>query len=366
MLKYTFAGILLLHGLVQATGFTRAFGWGSFTQFSKDISRPAGLLWLTAAALFILCAIIYLAGKINWAFIALAAVILSQALIFFQWQDAKWGTPVNAFVLFAGIAAIATQQFEKTYRSSVLEGLQRTNSLNNDMLQQTDIASLPALVQKYLLQAGVVGRQKVHNLHLVFNGHMRSRKMDWFRFRSEQYNFIDIPTRLFFMKATMFGIPVPGFHAYRNGIATMRVKLFGLYAVADYKGDMLNKAETVTLLNDICLFAPAALIDKRFQWEPADILSIKIIFTVNNITVSAILYFNEAGELTNFVSDDRCDINDSASYRFSTPVDKYQNIDGLHLPGYGETIWHYPEGPFCYGKFDLQSISYNSRQMIEN
>lgn len=364
MLKFIFAGILLLHGLVHAIGFTRAYGWGSPGLFTKDISRPVGLWWLGTAVLFILCALIYLAGKKNWPSIGVAAVVLSQILIFLQWQDAKWGTLLNAFILFAGIAAIATQQFEKTYRSSVLEGLQRTSSLNNDIVQPTDIAGLPALVQKYLLQAGVVGRQKVHSLHLVFNGHMRSRKIDWFRFRSEQYNFIDIPTRLFFMKATMFGLPVPGFHAYRNGIASMQVKLFGLYAVASYKGDLLNKAETVTLLNDICLFAPAALIGKQFQWEAADNLPVKIIFTVNNITVSALLYFNEAGELTNFVSDDRCDINDSASYRFSTPVGRYQNINGFHLPSYGETIWHYPEGPFCYGKFDLQSISYNSRQMI--
>lgn len=366
MLKFIFAGILLLHGLIHATGFTNAFGWGSTGQFIKDISRPVGLLWLIAAVLFILCAVIYLSGKTNWAFIGVAAVILSQVIIFFQWQDAKWGTLLNTFILFAGIAAIATQQFEKTYRSSVMEGLHRTNALNNDMLQHTDIAGLPSLVQKYLLQAGVVGRQKVLSMRLVFNGHMRSRKINWFSFRSEQYNFIDIPTRLFFMKATMFGLAVPGFHAYMNGVATMRVKLLGLYAVADYKGDRLNKAETVTLLNDICLFAPAALIGKQFQWEAADSNSVKIIFTVNNITVSAMLYFNGAGELTNFVSDDRCDINDNAGYRFSTPVGKYQNIDGFHLPGYGETIWHYPEGPFCYGKFDLQSISYNSRQMTEN
>jgi hypothetical protein len=46
-------------------------------------------------------------------------------------------------------------------------------------------------------------------------------------------------------------------------------------------------------------------------------------------------------------------------YRFSTPVKKYTQINGTNIMQYGETIWHYPDGDFVYGKFRLKSIKYN-------
>ena len=64
-------------------------------------------------------------------------------------------------------------------------------------------------------------------------------------------------------------------------------------------------------------------------------------------SISAILYFNEAGYLVNFASDDRYEINDKKQYRFSTPVKNYKEIEGRTIPTYGETIWHYPMGNLC-------------------
>lgn len=88
-------------------------------------------------------------------------------------------------------------------------------------------------------------------------------------FRSEQYNFFDQPTRLFLMKATRYGLPVEGLHLFRGDSATMQIKLASLLQVVDAKGPKMNQGETVTLFNDLCLMAPAALIDKeRIQWEP--------------------------------------------------------------------------------------------------
>jgi len=121
----------------------------------------------------------------------------------------------------------------------------------------------------------------------------------------------------------------------------------------------MDKAETVTLFNDWCIFAPAALVDKRIQWQAADDHSVKATFTNHSVSISATLFFNEMGQLVNFVSDDRYDISEKNQYRFSTPVGEYKNINGLMLPTFGETIWHYPEGKFTYGKFHLRSIAYN-------
>ena len=139
----------------------------------------------------------------------------------------------------------------------------------------------------------------------------------------------------------------------------MDIRLFGLFPIIKQSGDVMNKAETVTLFNDMCLMVPATLIDKRIQWEPIDSLTTKAVFTNRGISISAMLYFNEAGQLINFTSDDRTAKSDIKQYRFSTPQARYENINGINVMFGGEAIWHYPDGEFVYGKFKLKSIQYN-------
>ena len=49
--------------------------------------------------------------------------------------------------------------------------------------------------------------------------------------------------------------------------ATMRVKVASALTIVDAKGTEMDEAETVTLFNDLCVFAPGALIDRRIQWQ---------------------------------------------------------------------------------------------------
>ena len=157
----------------------------------------------------------------------------------------------------------------------------------------------------------------------------------------------------------MFGVTVPRYYHYRKGIAVMDIRLFGLFPVVKKSGVAMNKVETVTLFNDMCLMAPATLIDKRITWQAINSNSAKATFTNHAITISAFLYFNEQGKLIDFISNDR-DVN---HYPFSTPVSNYKNIKGINIMTYGEAIWHYPDGKFVYGKFNLKEIEYNVSEL---
>jgi hypothetical protein len=196
-------------------------------------------------------------------------------------------------------------------------------------------------------------------MRIVFDGEMREKGKDWFKFRSEQFNFFEDPTRLFFMKAKLFGVTVPGYHNYHEATASMDIRFFGLFPIVQVHGVEMNKAETVTVFNDMCIMAPATLIDKRIQWQAIDNASTKAIFTNGTHKISATLYFNGKGELVNFVSDDRYAISDVKQYRFSTPMKDYRLLNGINVPYYGEAVWHYPEGEFVYGKFSLVTVEYN-------
>jgi hypothetical protein len=51
MLRYLFAGIVFIHGVIPLMGFAKAFGFSRMDQLTKDISKPMGLVWLLAAIL---------------------------------------------------------------------------------------------------------------------------------------------------------------------------------------------------------------------------------------------------------------------------------------------------------------------------
>jgi hypothetical protein len=365
-MKTIFTLILAIHGLIHLMGFAKAFGYGNLTQLTTEISKLIGILWLITAGLFIVTTGLFLLRKDEWSIAGIIAVIISQFLIFTVWQDAKFGTLANVIILVVAVLSFGISNFEHSYQQDVRANLKRTQALPTEMLTEADLKLLPEPVQRYLRYVGVVNKPKVKNVRIVFDGKMRDQGKDYFPFRAEQYNFFDQPTRLFFMKGKMFGITVPGYHRYSNAKATMDIRLFGLFPIVQQSGEIMDKTETVTLFNDMCLMVPATLIDKRILWQAIDRNSTQASFTNQGITITATLYFNEQGQLINFLSNDRTAISDMKQYPFSTPISDYRNINGINVMTRGDAIWHYPDGEFTYGKFLLKDIEYNSDKLVND
>lgn len=340
-------------------GFAKAFNYGTIKNLTIPISKPAGILWMLTAFLFIMATVLFLIKKEAWIYTAVIAVALSQVLIVMVWKDAKWGTIANMIILVAVILSWGSYRFEKRFLSDVQQNLDRTNALKVDVLTEADLLHLPFPVQNYLRYAGVLNKPKVKNMRIVFEGEMGNKGKKFMPFISEQYNFFDEPTRLFYMKAKMVGVTVPGYHKYEMQQAGMDIRPFGLFSMVNFEGNEMNKTETVTYFNDLCLFAPSALIDRRIQWELIDSSSVRAVFTNKNISISAVLYFNNQGQLIDFISNDRYEVNQKLWIPFSTPVSNYQSSNGILLGTYGETVWHYNEGAFTYGKFHLKELEYN-------
>ncbi len=359
MLKYFLAFVIFMHGLIHFMGFAKGFGYGNITQITKEIPKPIGTVWLLTAFLFLAAVILFFTKNNSWVITTIVAVVTSQMLIIFIWKDAKFGTEANAIILFVAISSLTSSRFEKQFVADVKTHLTQIGLSKVDILSESDIVSLPVPVQKYIRYVGAIGKPIIKNIKVVFDGEIRDKGKDFFKFTSIQYNFFDDPTRFFFMKAKMYGTTVPGYHCYQNATASMQVKLLGLFNVVNVKGNEMNKAETVTVFNDMCLMAPATLIDKRIVWTVIDSLSAKATFTNGSNKITATLYFNEKGQLVNFISDDRYAISDMKQYRFSTPTKEYRRLYGMNVLKYGEAVWHYPEGEFVYGKFNLKSIEYN-------
>ncbi|HLB10654.1 MAG TPA: DUF6544 family protein [Gemmatimonadaceae bacterium] len=248
------------------------------------------------------------------------------------------------------------------YDREVAQGLSRV--VATPPLLEADLARLPAVVQRYLRLSGAVGQSRVQNFRARFHGEIRSGPdARWMSFTGEQYNFYDETSRLFLMNASMFGIPFQAFHRFVGPSATMRVKVASVVTIVDAKGPEMDEAETVTLFNDLCVFAPGALIDPRIQWQAIDPENVGASFTNLSHTIRAVLSFNDRGELTNFVADGRgttsADGKSFTKMRWSTPLREYREFGSRRLMSRGEGIWHAPVGDYSYLRFDLDAIDYN-------
>lgn len=347
-------------------GFAKAFGYDNITQLTKEISKLVGTLWLLTALLFIISAVQFFLKKDTWWITCIPAILFSQYLIITSWNDAKFGTIANVIILIAVIIGYGTWSFSNKFKNEVTRSLKNDALIAESLLTENDIQSLPEPVKKYLHYTGSVNKPIVKNFKVEFAGQIRKNdKSEWMPFTSEQYNFINSSTRLFFMKATMKNLPVVGFHCFKNGNAFMDIRLFSLCRVQYQSGKEMGVAETVTFFNDMCVMAPATLIDKRIKWLVVESNKVKVEFTNNNITIAAWLYFNDKGELINFISDDRFALAENNSMKripWSTLMKDYQTINGHKLAGYADAVYSYPEGELCYGNFKLANVKYNCKE----
>lgn len=354
--------LVFIHGIIHLFGFMKAFGLSEMQQLTQAISKPAGIVWLLAFALFVLAGLLFAFKNSSWWLFGFIAVVVSQALIIYSWQDAKFGTIANVIILIACVIGYGTWSFYNKFQNDVKTALQQKEYFQNSLLTETDIQLLPEPVQKYLRYTGSVGKPKVNNFKIEFTGKIRKdEQSEWMPFTCEQYNFLQTPTRLFFMKAKMKGLPVGGYHCFKNGAASMDIRLFSIFKVQYMAGAEMDLSETVTFFNDMCVAAPPTLIDARIKWLAVEGNKVKASFTNNNITVSAWLYFNDKGELINFISEDRYAGDTGKQYPWSTPLKDYHETNGYKLMGNAEVIYSYPDRDLCYGTFELTGIKYNCK-----
>lgn len=157
-MKYVLAALLVLHGLIHLMGFFKAFGLAELPQLAGPISRPMGVLWLSAGLLTVVAAGLLFAVPRWWWLAGLASVLLSQAVIISSWSDARFGTVANAVTLVAVVLTVflsGPASLHAEYERRVQAGLQR--STPQPLVTEADLAPLPELVAKYLRRSGVVG-----------------------------------------------------------------------------------------------------------------------------------------------------------------------------------------------------------------
>ena len=260
-------------------------------------------------------------------------------------------------VLTVGLAAwMWTTSLPRAFKARKTEAMTAPRE-QAMILTEADIAHLPPAVRRYIAVTGSIGRPVVTEITMHFDATIFDAPgAPGMNGPVLQYERFDTAERLFLMKTRMKGLPVSVLHDFNRNQATMRVRLAGLFNVVNIGGPDLTRTETVTILNDLCFYAPSRLIDPRLTWTEMDDSHARVTFTLGSNTVSAELVFNAAGELVDFVSDDRGMLEKDGSLRilrWTTPLGDYRTFDGWRLASEGDAIWHLPEESFTYGHLRL-------------
>lgn len=372
-MRIAFTCVLALHALIHLMGFAKAFGYAALPQLTIPISRAMGLVWLAATLLLLAAAVaLWLAPRAIWV-IGAVGLVVSQVAIFGSWGDARFGSIVNLIVLAAMVyAAFAWGPFglRAEYTARVAQARASLTAPRAAPFTEADLTPLPPPVQRYLRFAGVLGQPRVQAFRTRMSGRIRgAADAPWMPFTAEQHNFFEPPQRYFFMQATRSGLPLDGLHAYAGDGASMRIRLLSMFTVVDLKGSQLTRTETVTLLNDMAIMAPAALLDPAIRWRPVDDLQAEATFTVGPHEVRAMLVFDATGALVNFWSDDRpalaADGVTLQAQRWSTPIGGYREQGAYRLASRGEARYAAPSGEYAYLEFDRIEVATSAAPAVQ-
>lgn len=362
-MKIVLTLILVIHGFIHIIGFIKAFRLAEVKDLKSQISKPFGLVWLMTSLILICTAGLYLIGHELWWVLGLCGIFTSQVVIFKTWSEAKYGSLVNLLLILIIIFEFGYWSFQNQFKADVKLVVKETFT-EESIIKEEDLNNLPNVVRDYLKYVGVVGKPHIHNVKVSLEGQMRNKGEPWFDFTSLQYNALRGDyARLFFMDADINHIPAVGYHYYKSDSASMLVKAISFIPVITMGGSDFYKAETVTLFNDMCLIAPASLINNdNVRWEVIDHNSVKAFFKNQGVEISAILHFDEQNRLINFISEDRLARNPNGELErltFSTPVEEYRETNGYMLPYYAYGVWTYPDGDFTYTKIFVTGVEYN-------
>lgn len=356
MLRFVFVFLITIHGLIHLMGFAKAFEWAQLEQLSQDISRAKGLWWLAAALLIILGILSFLFRQAWWWIPGVLGAVVSQILIFSQWEDARIGTFPNLILLLIAILGFGAWQFKQAVRSDLKDfHLEQTHL--KEPIKMEALQGLPKPVQTWLQGAGIVGKESAQSIYLQQKGSMRTAPDGkWMQFEAEQWFRTENPGFLWYARVGM-GSPVRlnGRDQLIEGQGKMQIKLFGLIPIVDATGPTIDQGTLVRYLAEMIWF-PSAALEPYIHWEVMDENHARANLTVGEQKVSGVFTFNASGEVIDFEALRYYDRQGTASletWHIDIDPNSYQEFNGIRIPAKSEVSWQLKEGDFQWLKLEI-------------
>ena len=276
---------------------------------------------------------------------------------------AKVGLVVLVIIIVLAVSfTISYIAFERKVDNEVEKLFKKSKETGPEVISEADIEGLPEPVQRYLRYAQVIGKEKIRTVRLKQKGFFRQKEdQGWMPLNAEQYYTTDPPAFIWNGNLRLLQLPLlKGRDKFCEGKGNMFIKLLPFIKIADTSGYEIDQGTLVRYLNEIMWF-PTAYLNDYIEWEPIDSSSAKATISVEGLTASAILYFNEKGEMTNFVAERYMTVDDEFSLEtWSTPIEEYREVHDIRIPTKGEGVWKLSSGDFNYIRVEIIDIEYNN------
>jgi hypothetical protein len=178
-----------------------------------------------------------------------------------------------------------------------------------------------------------------------------------------QYKVVDPAARLFHLNASMFAVPLPGHQRDVESSASVHVRPLRSSRWLSAPGREMTQSETVTLFNDPCIMAPATSIDRAIVWDTSAERTVCARFANAGHTIDAVVSFNDSGELTNRVSNDRFQASprreEHAADFVVDPAARIFVIEAVRLASSGEGRWQEHSAEYAYIELTTDDVQYN-------
>lgn len=223
------------------------------------------------------------------------------------------------------------------------------------------LRDVPPPIRRYLAHAGVVGRPIPHTVQVRQAGRFRTAATQpWLAITADEVYTVDRPGFLWDATFYLAGVPFMRIRdQYSDGEGNIRMTVGSLLPALDKRSAGLNQGALVRYFNEMATWFPAALLKDNVTYRAIDDGSAEVLFTDHDQTVSATLYVDAEGRLTNFVADRYQDAVDR-NEQWATPLTEYGWRAGLRLPVRGKGVWLMPEGDFEYIDLEATTIEYDT------
>lgn len=253
------------------------------------------------------------------------------------------------------------------FASEVQQELDRHPVVEIGTIREKDIAHLPDPVKRYLGYCGYINKMDVLNARVIWQDvYLKpDRNKAWMKMECFQFNSVAEPTRIAYMRSHLFGlIPFEGRDKCQEGKGSMIIRLMKYITLANAKGKEMDASALVTVLAE-SLLIPGYILKNYISWTPIDAGSCQARLQFQGTDVKGIFYFNESGEATRFVTDDRYYAAKGRQFKkspWTVTFEAYRAKGGIKFPGRISASWTMEEGNEPYFRGDIAMLEVNVLQ----
>ncbi|MFZ5651989.1 MAG: DUF6544 family protein [Bacillota bacterium] len=225
-----------------------------------------------------------------------------------------------------------------------------------------DLEGLPEPVQVYFRNVLQEGQYYTRFVRLKQKAEMKTAEgHKWAPVEAEQYFNVDKPG--FVWHAKVKPAAVLWFEArdmYYHGKGSMFVKLFSAITLVNSTGREMDEAALLRYLSETPWF-PTALLPTagKIKWYPVDADKAGVTFEDGGLSVSAVFYFNDQGEITRMEAMDRYNSSEKKKMKYTTRYSDYQKVSGVKIPMRGTAEWNFEDRDFPCIKVRITDIQYD-------